>query len=158
MKWTSYLAIAGVAASLAALPAAAHAQRGARLGPAERVLAQRAELSLTADQVTRLERIRDSYAEKEKPWVDEMRKHMPEPGEPGERGRRGARRERPDLPPAAKAAMDSLRTSRESARGEVAAVLTDAQRAQMKEMAEERRERRPRQMRRQADSARIRGA
>lgn len=155
MKWTSWLAIAGVAASLATLPTAAHAQRGARLGPAERVLAQRAELNLTDDQVARLESIRDSYAEKEKPWVDELRTHMPQAGE---RGRRGARRQRPDLPPAAKAAMDSLRTSRESARKEVSAVLTEAQREQVKQMVEQRRERRPREMRRQGDSARVRGA
>jgi hypothetical protein len=130
-------------------------QRGPRLGPADRVLAQRAELNLTADQVSRLERIRDSYAEKEKPWVDELRSHRPAAGE---RGQRGARRERPDLPPAAKAAMDSLRTSREAARNDVSAVLTDAQREQVRKMAEERRERRPREMRRQGDSARVRGA
>ena len=186
MKWTSYLAIAGVAASLAAMPVAAEAQdtdrapgreqadsnrrmRGAAghramapgramMGPAERLLAQRTELNLSADQITRLEQIRDAYSAREKPYVDEMHKLRAERQEAQPRQDRSARRQRPELTPAARAAMDSLRASREAARKEAFEVLTEAQREQVQEMMKEQRQNRPREMRRMRDSAQVRGA
>lgn len=184
MKWTSYLAVAGVAAALAAAPVStagaqdsttasahdstmahdhadsthqAHTREGGMhrgegrmhrgeagmhrgedrmqhgegrmhrrmagqrrmAGPAERLLARRAELGLTAEQVTRLEAIRDSFALKIQPHAAEAR-----------------------------AAMDSVRANREAARQAARAVLTDEQRARfaepMREKMKERREGMPR--------------
>ena len=187
MKWTSFLAIAGVAASLAAVPAAAHAQDAERapaaeradsnrkmhgphartmapgrvmMNPAERLLAQRTELALTADQVTRLESIRDRYAEKQKPQAEQMQRLHAErqKAQEGEaRPERGARRERMKMSPEAQAIMDSIRADNLAVRTEAMSVLTDEQRTKVRELMQERRERRPREMRRQRDSVRTRG-
>lgn len=189
MKWTSYLAIAGVAASLVAVPVAAQAQEADRparatpdssrrmrgpaqhrmqgqgrammMNPAERLLAHRADLGLTADQITRLEQIRDAHSAREKPYIEKMQamraeRQKAQEGQP--RPERGARRERTKASPEVQAAMDSLRASREAARTEASAVLTAEQREKARELMQERRERRPREMRRQGDSAPTRGA
>ena|SRR5690606_30745336 len=186
MKWTSCLATMGVAASLVAVPMVAQAQNADRpareqadsarrmhgpqhrqmgrammMNPAERVLAQRERLNLTADQVTRLEQIRDTYTAREKPFMDRMHQNRAERQKAAEgqpRPERGARRERTPASPEMQAAMDSLRATREAARNEVSAVLTEEQREKARELMQERRERRPREMRRQRDSAATRGA
>lgn len=183
MKWSSYLAIAGVAASLAAAPVVnaqdrapeprrEHGDSAQRMrtpgrmmgaamsaGPAERLLERRTELGLTADQVQRLERIRDARAESEKPHQETLRKlREARRDERVDARREGAprdsaqpRRERREAPPEARAAMEALRSSREAARKEAIAVLTPAQREKARELMEDRREQR-REMRERRSS------
>lgn len=169
MKWSSYLAVAGVAASLAAAPAIAAQDRapqprreqgdsarrmhapgrmmGARMmaGPAERLLEHRSELALTADQVRRLEQIRDTRAAADKPHQETLRKlretRREARGNAAPRDSAEPRRARGEAPPEARAAMEALRTSREAARKEAVAVLTPEQREKAHEMMEDRRER-----------------
>ena len=189
MNWSSYMAIAGVAAALAAVPAAGHAQdteapkmersdsahgrhgpgmrmMGERLrkGPAEHILSHRAELGLTADQVSRLEAIRDRSAARNEPHIEQLRQLREErreqrSAETGEQRRE--QRDRHEMPAGARAAMDSIRANHQAARQEAAAVLTEEQRSKLQEMMPRRGEERQRRMRHaprtRADSAQVRG-
>lgn len=188
MKWSSYLAIAGVAAALATAPVAGHAQDAApqkqksdsahghgmgmrtmgeriRRGPAEHILSHRTELGLSTDQVQRLEAIRDRYAASNEPHMEQLsqlRNERREQRSEETREDRRATRPRHDMPPEARAAMDSIRANHQAARQEAAAVLTEEQRSKLQEMMPRRGEERPRrtrEMRRhRADSAQVRGA
>lgn len=182
MKWTSCLAAVGVAAALVAVPVAAQAQDAQRparehadsarrmrgpqqrqlgrmmMNPAERLLTQRERLNLTADQVTRLEQMRDTYTAREKPFIEQMQRFRAERQKTAEgqpRPERGARPRTP-APPEVQAAMDSLRAIREAARKDATGVLTDEQRASAREMMQERMERRPQDMRRPQEMRRKR--
>lgn len=120
-------------------------------GPAEMVLSQREQLQLSADQVQRLEKIRDSYAEKNRPLMDQLRGAFgpppaadsaapaPEDRRQAFEQRRAEREAYMKAHPEAAKAMQQLRTARQAERKEVAGVLTSAQRDQLRQTMADRR-------------------
>jgi Spy/CpxP family protein refolding chaperone len=120
-------------------------------GPAEMVLSQRDPLQLSADQVQRLEKIRDSYAEKNRPLLDQLRGAFgpppaadsaapaPEDRRQAFEQRRAGREAYMKTHPEAAKAMQQLRKARQAERQEVAGVLTAAQRDQLRRTMADRR-------------------
>jgi Spy/CpxP family protein refolding chaperone len=171
MQWKFTRAVAAVAAlafvagsplaaqtSDQAAPPAQQAPDGPRgpgrrmmAGPAEMVLSERDELQLTADQVQRLEKIRDGYAEKNRPLMDELRGAFGPPpaadsAAPAPEDRRQAFEQRRaqreaylKAHPEAAKAMRQLRDARQAERKEVTGVLTSAQRDKLRQTMADRR-------------------
>jgi hypothetical protein len=114
-------------------------------GPAEMVLSQRDQLQLSADQVQRLEKIRDSYAEKNRPLMDQLRGAFgpppaadsaapaPEDRRQAFEQRRAEREAYMKAHPEAAKAMQQLRKARQAERKEVVGVLSSAQRDQLRQ-------------------------
>jgi Spy/CpxP family protein refolding chaperone len=166
------LLCAALAAVLVGLPAAALAQApaqgpaparpdsGRRMGgAADWLLAQRAQLNLTNDQVKKLEGIRSKYEKKNQPlreqirkaWAgqrgvsdsalrDSLRSMSPDQRRQAFRERRAERRQFLSQHPEVTSAMKQLHANREAARKEAVAVLTPAQRDQLKALRRQRRE------------------
>lgn len=109
----------------------AQADSGRMRDPSSRILALKAELKLSDQQVKQLEEIRSKYDARNKPLMDEVHKAWSD---------RAAVRDsvRKQNPEAAKA-LDSLRQSRRESRKEALAVLTDQQRSQFEKVMKEQR-------------------
>lgn len=141
---------------LALVPGMAAAQQGERNprpmnrmatggAAAAMLLAQRAELGLSAEQVARLEQIAASLEAGNKAHVEAMRNHRAERREGAEARERQARTEEERA--AMRAAMDAVRTNVRTANDEARAVLTDEQRERLGALMKERREERGERMR-----------
>ena len=157
-----------LAACLAAATGTLEAQQtgaphpGRRM-PFERLLERRAELGLSAEQVSRLEGIRDRLQAQNQPLIQQIQAARREAGLPERGGARGG--ERPRLTDeqrrAARAMRDRVRPLgrqlRDNARAamlEAQQVLTDAQREQLRRIRAENGERR--EHRRRPDARRAR--
>jgi Spy/CpxP family protein refolding chaperone len=100
----------------------------------EQVLQHKADLALTAEQVTRLETLSNQLSEKQKPILEEMRKQR----EGGVRPRDLTDEQRAE----ARKTMEKLRAHREEALNGVKDVLTDEQEQKVKSLLEDGRPRR----------------
>lgn len=123
-------------------------RRGPGGGPVQRILAQRQQLGLTANQVARLEAIQRDLQARNAPLHQQLEGLFPERGERGERGE-GGRGERPQLTAEqrqqmqqrreqAEPIMQRLRASHEQALAQVREVLSDQQEAQVRQWLERR--------------------
>ena len=131
--------------SLLLVPSVAFAQggrRGAMRGGPEGVqrniieviIAQKADLTLTAEQITSLEPIAKKLDEQNKPVLEEVQKLRGSGTSPREMSEQQREQMRP--------LMEKLRENREAALKEAQPVLTDAQRDKLRQLMEERRPRR----------------
>lgn len=144
------LMAAPVTVLAAQTPRAEQQQQGPLRSPVTRILEKRAELKLTAEQVTRLEKIDATLREQNKPLQEQMQRQMQQvrgerpQGEPTEAQREAMRKRREQMRPV----MEKMRANQQAAMQQVQQVLTGAQKEQVRSLMQEGRgEGRPQQRR-----------